>query len=109
MLVSVIMPYYKKIKYVEQSIDSVINQSYQNLELIIVYDDESKEDLKFLKQIEKNNKIKIIENPKNLGAGQSRNVGIKYANGEIISFIDSDDSWFKEKLSKQINFMKKII
>ena len=108
MLVSVIMPYYKKIKYVEQSIDSVINQSYQNLELIIVYDDESKEDLKLLKQIEKkNNKIKIIENPKNLGAGQSRNVGIKYANGEVISFIDSDDYWFKEKLSKQINFMEK--
>ena len=51
MLVSVIMPYYKKIKYVEQSIDSVINQSYQNLELIIVYDDESKEDLMLLKQI----------------------------------------------------------
>ena len=71
MLVSVIMPYYKKIDYVEKSIDSVLSQSYQDLELIIVYDDENKKDLSYLKKIEKENKkIKIIENPKNLGAGQ---------------------------------------
>ena len=108
MLVSVIMPYYKKINYVEQSIDSVLNQSYQNFELIIVYDDENKEDLTLLKKIEKKSKkIKIIENPRNLGAGKSKNVGIKYSNGEVISFIDSDDYWFKEKLSKQISFLEK--
>ena len=108
MLVSVIMPYYKKIDYVEKSIDSVLSQSYQDLELIIVYDDENKKDLSYLKKIEKENKkIKIIENPKNLGAGQSRNIGVKYSTGDVISFIDSDDYWFKEKLSKQINFMEK--
>tara|TARA_B100000579_G_C22741628_1_gene809406 strand:- start:268 stop:981 length:714 start_codon:yes stop_codon:yes gene_type:complete len=102
------MPYYKKINYVEQSIDSVLNQSYQDLELIIIYDDENKEDLKFLKQIEKKNKkIKIIENTKNLGAGLSRNIGIKYSNGQVVCFIDSDDIWFKDKLSKQIHFMEK--
>ena len=108
MLVSVIMPYYKKIDYVEKSIDSVLNQSYQNFELIIVYDDENKKDLTHLKEIKKRNKkIKIIENPKNLGAGQSRNIGVKYSTGDVISFIDSDDYWFEEKLNKQINFMKK--
>ena len=108
MLVSVIMPYYKKIDYVEKSIDSVLSQSYQDLELIIVYDDENKKDLSYLKKIEKENKkIKIIENPKNLGAGQSRNIGVKYSTGDVISFIDSDDYWFKEKLNKQINFMEK--
>ena len=108
MLVSVIMPYYKKLEYVSKSIDSVLNQSYKKFELIIIYDDENKDDLIHLKKIaEKNKKIKIIENSKNLGAGQSRNIGIKYSNGELVSFIDSDDYWFKEKISKQINFMNK--
>tara|TARA_Y100000590_G_scaffold373784_1_gene437821 strand:+ start:152 stop:865 length:714 start_codon:yes stop_codon:yes gene_type:complete len=102
------MPYYRKIDYVTQTINSVLNQSYQNFELIIIYDDENKEDLVYLKKItEKNKKIKIIENSNNLGAGESRNVGIKYSSGEVISFIDSDDYWFEEKLNKQIKFMKK--
>jgi len=102
------MPYYKKIDYVEQSISSVINQSYKDIELIIVYDDDDKEDLIYLKKITfENNKIKIIENSKNLGAGISRNNGIKNSNGELVAFIDADDFWFKEKLEKQVNFIKK--
>ena len=105
-LVSVIMPYYKKINFVINAINSVLNQSYQNFELILVYDDTNLSDLEIIKNEFKNNpKLKIIKNNKNFGAGISRNIGISQAIGEIIAFIDSDDYWFKEKLERQLNFM----
>jgi len=65
-LVSIIMPYYQKRKYVKLAINSVIYQTYKNLELIIVYDDENKEDLYFLEKIiKKDKRIKILVNKKN--------------------------------------------
>ena len=107
-LVSIIMPYYKKKKYIKLAINSVIQQTYKNFELIIVYDDENKEDLNFLKKIiKKNNRIKLFINKKNLGAGRSRNKGIKLSKGILIAFLDSDDVWKKNKLKKQIFFMKR--
>ena len=107
-LVSVIIPYYKKKKYIGQAVNSVINQKYRNFELIIIYDDENKEDLGFLKKITKKDKrIKLYINRKNLGAGRSRNKGIKLSNGKLIAFLDSDDLWAKNKLQNQIFFMKK--
>ena len=55
----------------------------------------------------KNNpKIKIIKNSKNLGAGISRNIGIKHAKGKIVAFVDSDDFWLPEKLERQTKFMQ---
>ena len=107
-LVSVIMPYYKKKKYIELAVNSVIQQTYKNFELIIVHDDENKEDLNFLKKIiKKDKRIKLIINKKNLGAGRSRNKGIKLSKGSLIAFLDSDDLWTRNKLKKQIFFMKK--
>ena len=106
--VSVIMPYFKKKEYVEKSILSVINQSYKNLELIIIYDDESMDDFEYISKIcNKFKNIKIIKNIKNLGAGESRNIGIKSATGDLVAFIDADDYWYEEKLEKQINFLQK--
>jgi len=105
-LVSVIMPYYKKINFVINAINSVLNQSYQNFELILVYDDTNLSDLEIIKNEFKNNpKLKIIKNNKNFGAGISRNIGISKSIGEIIAFIDSDDCWFQQKLEKQLDFM----
>jgi len=105
---SIIMPYYKKKKYIKLAINSVMRQTYKNFELIIVYDDENKEDLNFLKNIVKKDKrIKLFINKKNLGAGRSRNKGIKLSKGVFIAFLDSDDLWKKNKLKKQIFFMKK--
>tara|TARA_A100001011_G_C14236509_1_gene811258 strand:+ start:692 stop:1405 length:714 start_codon:yes stop_codon:yes gene_type:complete len=102
------MPYFKKKEYVEKSILSVINQSYKNLELIIIYDDESMDDFEYISKIcNKFKNIKIIKNIKNLGAGESRNIGIKSATGDLVAFIDADDFWYEEKLEKQINFLKK--
>jgi teichuronic acid biosynthesis glycosyltransferase TuaG len=106
-LVSVIIPYYKKKKYITSSINSVLKQSYKNLELIIIYDDSNLEDLIILKNLKKKDKrIKIFINKKNIGAGLSRNRGIKLSKGKFIAFLDSDDLWLPNKLKKQIFFMK---
>ena len=107
-LISVIIPYYKKKEYIISSINSVLNQTYKNLEIIIIYDDLNKKDLNLLKKIKKKDKrIKIYINKKNLGAGRSRNKGIKLSKGIFVAFLDSDDLWKKNKLKKQIFFMKK--
>jgi len=106
--VSIIMPYFQKRKYVTSSVNSVLNQSYKNFELIIIYDDNNKNDLNLINEIKKKDKrIKLIINKNNLGAGFSRNVAIKKSKGKFIAFIDSDDLWKKSKLKKQLNFMKK--
>ena len=72
--VSVIIPYYKNLKYIDQSIISVMKQNYKNIEILIIYDDSNKDELKILKKkYKKKNKISIIENKNNLGASLSRN------------------------------------
>ena len=107
-LISVIMPYYKKKDFFLESIQSVLRQTYQNFEIIIVYDDPNIIDLKFILEIKKLDKrIKVIKNYKNLGVGISRNIGISYSDGFYLAFLDCDDIWYKDKLEVQINFMKK--
>ena len=106
-LVSVIIPYYKKINQINETLSSVLAQSFRDLEVILVYDDTEIRDLNIIQDKFKNNtKIKIIRNPKNLGAGISRNIGIKNSTAEYIAFLDSDDFWHHKKLEKQITFMK---
>ena len=105
-LVSIVIPYYRKKEYIKQSINSVLNQTYKNFEIIIIYDDEELIEWNYLKSIVKSNKrIKLIRNKKKLGAGLSRNKGIKLSKGKYIAFLDSDDYWNKNKLKAQINFM----
>ena len=106
-LVSIILPYYKKINYIKKTINSILNQSFKDFEIILIYDDENLQDLYIIEEnFKKNPKIKIIKNTKNLGAGISRNIGIKHASGKIIAFIDSDDLWLRDKLDKQTKFMQ---
>lgn len=107
-LVSVIIPYFKKIKFIDKSISSVLEQTYSNIEIIIIYDDHDKFELDYLvNKYKSNNKIKILVNEKKLGAGLSRNKGIEFSNGKYICFLDADDYWKKEKVENQINFMIK--
>ena len=107
-LVSVIIPYYKKRNFVKETIVSVINQSYEYLEILIIYDDTNLNDLEFIQEVSKlDNRIKIINNNKRLGAGLSRNKAIEQSNGKYIAFIDADDTWVPDKLKDQISFMKK--
>ena len=108
-LVSVIIPYFKKRNFIKETIVSVINQSYVNFEILIIYDDTNLNDFEFLQQISKlDNRIQIINNNGRLGAGPSRNKGIESSNGKYIAFIDADDTWAPDKLKDQISFMKKI-
>ena len=76
-LISMIIPFYKKKKYISQTINSIIKQSYKNFELILIYDDPDKSDLKYVKKtLKKIKRKKIIINNDNIGAGLSRNLGI---------------------------------
>ena len=106
-LVSIIMPSYNTAKYIEESIKSVQNQTYENWELIIVDDcstDNTDEIVK--KYIESDKRIHYFKNDKNSGAAVSRNRALREAKGKWIAFLDSDDLWLPEKLQKQINFME---
>ena len=106
-LISIIIPYYKKKKFFQKTIKSVLKQTHKNFEIILIYDDVDKTELPFVKFIlRKVKNVKIIINKKNLGAGYSRNIGIKKSNSRLIAFLDSDDTWHKDKLKKQIKFMK---
>ena len=107
-LISVIVPYFKKKKFIEKTISSILSQTYKNLEIIIVYDDVNRTDLKFINDIRQtDNRIKLIINKKTLGAGRSRNIGIKKAKGKYIAFLDADDLWKKNKIKLQLNYMIK--
>jgi teichuronic acid biosynthesis glycosyltransferase TuaG len=106
-LVSIIIPYYKKKSFFKKTINSVLNQTYKNFEVILIYDDNNRSELLFVKKVLKKVKNKkIIINKKNVGVGISRNHGIQRSKGKFISFLDADDIWDKNKLKKQIKFMK---
>ena len=106
--VSIIITYYKKKKYLAKTLKSISDQSFKNFEIIFVYDDKDKNDLKFVKKkIKRFKKKKLIINKINLGVSKSRNLALKYCKGDFISFIDADDIWKKNKLFEQIKFMKK--
>jgi len=107
-LISIIITYYKKKKYIKETLSSVLSQNYKKYEIIMVYDDPNKKDLKYILNLLKLFKLKkLVINKKNLGVAKSRNLAKKYCTGEFIAFLDSDDKWKKNKLSYQIKFMKK--
>ena len=103
-LVSIIMPSYNTAEYIAESIESVLNQTYENWELIIV-DDCSTDNTDEIVQQFDDERIKYHKNKKNSGAAVSRNRALKLARGKWIAFLDSDDLWLPEKLEMQINFM----
>lgn len=105
-LVSVIIPVYNAEKVVRFTLDSVINQTYKNLEIICVNDCSKDNSLEILNEYAKRDKrIKVLSNEKNSGVAQTRNNGLKIATGEYIAFVDSDDIWDLTKTEKQIEFM----
>ena len=105
-LVSVIIPTYNREKYIVDALESVLAQSYNNLEIIVVDDGSTDNTIKILKERYKDSDIVFIYK-ENEGVSSARNVGIKAAIGDYIAFLDSDDEWLPEKLKIQIEYSKK--
>lgn len=105
-LVSIIMPSYNTGAYIKKTIQSVINQSYQNWELIIVDDCSTDNTDEAVLPFLNDRRIRYIKNEVNSGAAISRNRALMEAKGKWIAFLDSDDLWVPEKLEKQIHFME---
>lgn len=103
-IVSVVIPFYSGVEWLELAIESVLNQTYKNYEIIVV-NDGSKENIDTIKYKFKEN-IKLI-NKINEGPASARNEGIRRALGKYIAFLDSDDIWEKDKLDEQIKAMEK--
>lgn len=110
-LVSVIITTYGRPKFLKNAIESVLCQSYKNLEIIVVDDNIEKSiEREATENLIKNNfqTIKYIKNKENRGACFSRNVGINSSKGEYIAFLDDDDEFFREKIEKQLIHLQKI-
>lgn len=106
-LVSIIMPNYNSENFVKESIASVLSQSYENWELILVDDYSTDGSLKIIESlIADGKKIKLFKLSKNSGPDVARNRAIKEAKGRYIAFLDSDDFWHPDKLMKQLKFME---
>lgn len=105
-LVSIIMPTYNSENYISESIKSVINQSYENWELLITDDFSTDNTIKIIHDFQKQDDRIILFNLKvNKGSGVARNNSISNAKGRFIAFLDSDDRWKPNKLKTQIDFM----
>ena len=103
-LVSIIMPNYNGAKYVRETLESVIAQTYTNWELLFVDDCSSDNSLEIVEGYNEP-RFKILKNPTNQGAAASRNYALREAKGKWIAFLDADDLWLPEKLEKQLAFM----
>lgn len=105
-LVSIITPTYNSEKYIKETINSVLSQTYQNWEMIIVDDCSTDNTVRIIEEeMEKNSRIRFIQLQENQGAAVARNTAINYANGRYIAFLDSDDLWEMNKLEVQVSFM----
>lgn len=105
-LVSVIMPSYNTARFIKETVESVLAQTYKNWELIIVDDCSTDNTDEVVSKFFPDTRIRYIKNEKNSGAAVSRNRALREAKGKWIAFLDSDDLWEAEKLEKQIAFMK---
>lgn len=106
--ISIIMPSFNSEKYVLDAIISVQNQTYKNWEMIIVDDCSNDNTINIISEVIANdNRIKLYRQERNLGAGAARTRALGLINGRFIAYLDADDIWYPDKLSKQISFMLK--
>lgn len=105
-LVSIIMPSYNTGRFISETIDSVLAQTYENWELIIVDDCSTDNTDEVVQKYLSDHRVKYLKNEKNSGAAASRNRALREAEGKWIAFLDSDDLWSPNKLDKQLAFMK---
>ncbi|MDG4953473.1 glycosyltransferase family 2 protein [Actinobacillus equuli] len=105
-LISIIMPVYNAEEYIEEAIKSVLDQTYSNWELILVDDCSTDNSCNVIQKYLLDARIKFFRNKINSGPALTRNLALDNANGEYITFLDSDDFWEKTKLEKQVFFME---
>lgn len=113
-LVSIIIPTYKRNENLEKAIDSVLMQTYDNIEIIVVDDNDPKTTYREKNEIlmdnyKNNNKVIYIKHEKNKNGAAARNTGIKQAKGSYIGFLDDDDEFIPNKIEEQVNFLEKHI
>ena len=89
--ISIIIPIYKAEKYLNDCLDSIINQSLTNIQIICINDESPDNSLNILKEYSKKDKRIIIKNIKHVSISETRNEGLKYVEGEYIGFVDDDD------------------
>jgi glycosyltransferase involved in cell wall biosynthesis len=112
-MVSVIIPTYKRPETLSRAIDSVLNQTYENIEIIVVDDNEPlsehrKKTEKLMKNYENIKKVKYIKHSKNRNGSAARNTGIRYSNGKYIAFLDDDDEFLPDKIQNQVEKMESL-
>lgn len=106
--ISVVMPTYNGSKHIEKAIESVIEQTYTNWELIIVDDCSTDNTIDIVrKYCDEDARIRIIRKEKNDGVAVTRNIGINAASGRTIALLDCDDVWVNNKLERQLNLQKR--
>ena len=105
--VSVVVPTFNRAHLITCAIKSVLSQTYQDFEIIVVDDGSLDETKKSIQKCE-DNRIKYIKHQKTKGPGAARNTGIEASNSDYIAFLDSDDEWLPTKLEKQLNLFKKV-
>ena len=105
--IDIILPNYNSSQFIIETTKSIFRQTYKNWRLIIVDDCSNKKTRDILKKISNKRKVRVFFLDKNRGAGFCRNYAMEKSNSPYLAFIDSDDVWEKDKLKKQIDFMKK--
>ena len=103
--VSVIMPMYNEEKYLSESIESILNQTFKDFELIIIDDCSTDNSIEIVESY-KDKRIRLIRNKVNLGTVRTRNVGLKIAKGKYVAIMDSDDVSLIDRLSTQYNYLE---
>lgn len=107
-LVSIITPNYNSEKYICDTIESVISQTYSNWEMIIIDDASTDSSVKLIESyLQKDERINLLKIENNSGTAEARNKGVECAKGRFIAFLDSDDVWLESKLKTQVSFMLK--
>lgn len=111
-LVSIIIPTYKRVDMLDRAIESCLEQTYKNIEILIIDDNEEKSNdrkntEKHMSKYQNNPQIKYIKRKENGGGAASRNTGIEKSNGTYIAFLDDDDYFLPTKIEEQLKFMKK--
>ena len=104
--ITVFIPVYNRQQYIAKTIESVLQQSFKNFQLLLIDDGSTDNSLEIMRSFT-DKRITIIENGENLGIPKTRNIGLQYAQGEYLAILDSDDLMLKHRLKRQKNFLDK--